>query len=105
MASARSDLRLHGPVTGAALDQRGAEALRVGAERFGQAKAFVIGGDTGPQDQVVDHLADLSCAEIADMEDRVSECFERRPDCGKGGRVAADHSQHLAGLGRRLAAG
>ena len=90
---------------GAALEQRRAQPLLVDPELLGELEALVVGRDARPQDQVVHHLADLPGPQVAEVEDAAGEAFERRPACLESLRIAADHHQELAGLGRRLAAG
>src|SRR5438477_5345790 len=57
--------------------QRRAQLVGVDAERFAETQAFVVGGSAGPEDQVVDHLADLAGAGRAEMKDVGGKGAER----------------------------
>ena len=71
---------------------------------LGELEAFLVGRDAGPQDQIVDHLADLAGAERAEVKHRVGKGRECRPAGVEDGLVAAAHDQELALLRRALAA-
>src|SRR5262245_17756218 len=99
------NLGLQRPVRRAALDQRFTQTIEVDAQPLGELEALEVRRDARPQDHVVDHLADLARAQLAEMEDGIGEACERRPARLESRGVATDHDQHLARLGRRLAAG
>src|SRR5262245_47171914 len=96
--------RLQGPIRRAALDERGAQALHIDPEPLRQLEALVVGGNARPQDQVVDHLADLPRPQLAEMKDTAGEARKRRFARLESRGIAADHHQQLARLGRRFAA-
>src|SRR5215472_3846344 len=102
----RHGLRTHlqRPVRRAALEQRRAQALLIDPEPLRQLEALVIGRNARPQDQVVDHLADLARAQLTEMKDAAGEARKRRFARLESFRIAADHHQQLPGPGRRLAA-
>src|SRR5262245_27380053 len=96
--------RLQRPTRRAALEQRGAQALRIDPEPLRQLEALAIGRNARPQNQVVDHLADLARAQLTEMKDAAGEARKRRFARLESFRIAADHYQQLPRLGRRLAA-
>src|SRR5262245_32013229 len=98
------DLVLQRPVRRAAFDQRGAQTVEIDAQPLRQLEALEVRRNARPQDHVVDHLADLARAQLAEMKDGIGEACERRPARLERRGVAADHDQHLARLGGRLAA-
>ena len=87
---------LERPVAGAALQQGLAQGFLLDAQLAAQLEPFVIGRDRGPEDQIVDHLADLSGAEIAQVENGVGEGRERRPAGLEHVPIATGHDQKLA---------
>src|SRR6266853_465325 len=94
-------LRVHGPVLRAAVAQRLGEALGVHAQRPAQAQAFVVHGNTGPEDKVVDHFRDLSRACRPQMEDVRGKRAEDGPAELEGVGVARAVDEELArGRGR-----
>src|SRR5438093_2919444 len=76
------------PVLRARVMQRRAQLVGVDAERFAETQAFVVGGSAGPEDQVVDHLADLAGAGRAEMKDVGGKGAERGTAGVESGWVA-----------------
>src|SRR5436190_13731589 len=95
---------VHRPVLRARTMQRLAQLLRVDAERFAEAQAFVVRRGAGPEDEVVDHLADLAGARGAEVEDVRGKGAERRPAAFACLLVAGAEDEELAFLRRALAA-
>jgi len=73
-------------------------------EPLRQLEALVVGRNARPQDQIVDHFADLARPQPTEMKDTAGEArkrwFARLESLG----IAADHHQQLPRLGRWLAA-
>src|SRR5262249_52548708 len=60
---------VHRPVLPAAVRERVAQLFRIDAHGLAELQALVVRRDAGPQEEVVDHLADLSRAGGAQVED------------------------------------
>ena len=73
------DARGERPVAGARSDQRLAQGVAVDAELIAELEALVVGRDAGPENQIVDHLADLAGAERAEVKNGIGEGGEGRP--------------------------
>src|SRR5262245_4582763 len=84
------------PVGGARFKQGRTQRLAVDAELLAELEALFVRRNAGPQDQVVDHLADLAGAERAEVKHRVGKGRERRPASIERRLVAAAHDQELA---------
>ena len=83
---------------------RGAHLLGIHAQLFAQAQALIVGGDAGPQNEVVDHLAHLPGAGRTEMENIRCEAGKGRAAGLERRFLARTQDQQLAADRRLLAA-